>query len=82
MVSQVIESGRAGLYLRVIREGEAEAGMAMTLVDRPLPHWSMDRVFALLIAGGHRRQPEAVRALASEKLLAEAWRSRAERLVR
>lgn len=82
MVSRVIESGRAGLYLRVIREGEAEAGMAMTLIQRPLPHWPMDRVFDLLIAGGHRSEPDAVRALASERLLAEAWRSRAERLVR
>lgn len=82
MVSQVIESGRAGLYLRVIREGEAEAGMTMTLIDRPLPYWPMDRVFNLLIAGGHRRDPDAVRELASERLLAEAWRSRAEQLVR
>lgn len=82
MVSQVVASRRGGFYLRVIREGEAQAGMAMTLIDRPLPQWPMDRLFDLLIAGGHRREPGAVRALASERLLAEAWRSRAEQLAR
>lgn len=82
MVKQVIDSRRGGFYLRVIRTGEAEAGVAMTLVDRPLPQWPMDRVFDLLIAGGHRREPDAVHSLASERLLAEAWRSRAARLLR
>lgn len=81
MVSEIVQSHRGGIYLRVIREGEAAAGDAMTLTDRPFPHWPMDRVFELLIAGGHKREPEAVRALASEKLLAEAWRSRAEQLI-
>lgn len=76
----IIKTGRAGLYFRVIREGEAEAGTRMTLLDRPLPDWDMARVFRLLIGGGHRSEREAVRALAGMPVLAEAWRDRARKL--
>jgi len=44
-------TGRTGLYLRVIREGEAQAGDLMTLVERPHPEWSVARMSDLLIAG-------------------------------
>jgi len=37
-------------------------------------------VFRLLIAGGHKTEPEAVRALAAMPVLAEAWRGRAASL--
>lgn len=75
-----VRTGRVGLYLRVIREGEAQAGDVMTLVERPHPAWTVARTFDLLIAGGHRRDPAAVAELARMKVLAEAWRSRAEKL--
>lgn len=79
-MATIIKTGRAGLYFRVIREGEAEAGTRMTLLDRPLPDWNMVRVFRLLIGGGHRSEREAVRALAGMPVLAEAWRDRARKL--
>ncbi|MFB0875535.1 MULTISPECIES: MOSC domain-containing protein [unclassified Sphingobium] len=79
-MATIIKTGRAGLYFRVIREGEAEAGTRMTLLDRPLPDWDMARVFRLLIGGGHRSEREAVRALAGMPVLAEAWRDRARKL--
>lgn len=82
MVADVMNSGRAGIYLRVIRQGEAEAGDRMTLVERPLPEWDMARLFNLLIAGGHKRDPASVAALAAMPVLAEAWRQRAEDLSR
>lgn len=79
MMAHVISTGRAGIYLRVIREGEVEAGTEMELIDRPLPEWSVARVFDLLIGGGHRREPDAVLALARMTVLAEAWRFRARK---
>jgi MOSC domain-containing protein YiiM len=52
----------------------------MDLIERPQPEWTVERVFRLLIAGGHRRDPEAVRELANMPLLASAWRERAVKL--
>lgn len=81
-LASAMESGRCGLYLRVIREGEAQAGDVMTLTERPLPDWPIQRIFELLIAGGHKSDPAAVATLARTSLLAEAWRGRAEKLAR
>lgn len=80
VMATIIRTARAGLYFRVIREGEAEAGTGMALIDRPLPEWDMARVFRLLIGGGHRTEREAVHALAAMPVLAEAWRDRARKL--
>lgn len=82
ILASVIRSGRAGLYFRVIRTGEAEAGDRLRLIERPRPDWPMPRVFALLIGGGHKRDPAAVAMLAAMPVLAEAWRSRARELAR
>jgi MOSC domain-containing protein YiiM len=77
IVADVMASGRAGFYFRVIREGEAKAGDRLELVERPLSQWPMTRLFDLIVAGGHRRDPAGVAALAAMPVLAEAWRSRA-----
>jgi MOSC domain-containing protein YiiM len=80
VMATVVRTGRCGIYFRVIREGEAEAGIRMALLDRPLPQWSVARLFRLLIGGGHKADPDAVRALADMDVLAEAWRERARKL--
>lgn len=82
VLAKAVASGRCGLYLRVIREGEARAGDVMTLIERPHPDWTIARIFALLIGGGHRDDPAGVAALAQMPVLAEAWRGRAEKLAR
>lgn len=82
VLGQVVKSGRAGFYFRVIREGAAQAGDVMTLVERPLPQWPMTRVFDLIVAGGHKRDPGGTAELAAMPVLAEAWRSRAIELAR
>ncbi|MET0241516.1 MAG: MOSC domain-containing protein [Sphingobium sp.] len=82
ILASVVKSGRAGFYLRVIRQGEAQAGDRMVLTERPLPEWSVPRLFDLLVAGGHKRDPAGVAALAAMPVLAEAWRSRARELSR
>jgi MOSC domain-containing protein YiiM len=80
VMATIVKTGRCGIYFRVIREGEAQAGTRMDLLDRPLPGWPIERVFRLLIGGGHKREPEAVRALAGIGVLAESWRERARKL--
>lgn len=62
ILATVVKTGRAGLYFRVLREGEAEGKGRMELLDRPFPQWPIARVFRLLIAatqGGTRRRPGA-----------------------
>ena len=76
----MIRTGRSGWYYRVIEPGRARAGDALELVERPCPDWTVARVFTLLVGGGHRADPAALRALADEPLLAENWRNRAVRL--
>jgi len=80
VMGTIVKTARCGIYFRVIREGEAEAGTPMELLERPLPDWSIARVFRLLVGGGHKDEPEAVRALADMPVLAEAWRERARKL--
>ena len=81
ILATIVKTGRAGLYFRVLREGEAEAKGRMELLDRPFPQWPIARVFRLLIGGRHKGEPEAVRALANMPVLAEVWRDRARKLV-
>ncbi len=81
VMAEVVRSARSGWYYRVIEAGTVQAGDAIALVDRPLPEWSVARCFALLIGGGHKAEPAAVRALANEPLLSPTWRQRAAGLI-
>ena len=80
VMATIVKTARCGIYFRVLREGEAEAGVMMELLERPLPQWSIARVFRLLIGGGHKGEPDAVRTLTDMPVLAEAWRERARKL--
>jgi MOSC domain-containing protein YiiM len=80
VMATIVKTGRSGLYFRVLREGEAEANSRMELLDRPLPQWPIARIFRLLIGGGHKAEPDAVRSLAELPVLAEVWRDRARKL--
>ena len=77
----VVSSGRSGWYYRVIEEGAVAAGEALDLIERPLPDWTVARVFTLLIGGAGKRKPAALRALADMDALATNWRARAEKLL-
>lgn len=72
--SLMVHEGRSGWYYRVIEEGEVEAGDALTLVDRTLPEWTVRRVFDLIVAGKHKNDLAAFRALAEMDVLFEGWR--------
>ena len=77
----VVTSRRGGWYDRVIEDGAVGAGDALELIERPLPDWSVEHVFHLLIGGSGKREPAALRALAAMDLLAANWRARAEKLL-
>ncbi len=81
VTAQIVETRRSGWYYRVIEPGEVAAGDTITLADRPLPGWTVERVFGLLIAGEYEDDPAALRALAALEVLAESWRLRAGKLL-
>lgn len=78
--SLMVKERRSGWYYRVIEPGEARAGDSLSLVERPLPQWTVKRVFAVLIGGEYKRDRAALRALADMPLLFEGWRERARAL--
>jgi MOSC domain-containing protein YiiM len=80
--AMMVKERRSGWYYRVIEEGTAQAGDAMTLETRVLPDWTVSRVFGLLIAGDHKTDPAALRSLAGMSLLEVGWRKRAVELMR
>ena len=50
MAKRVQDSGRSGWYYRVLRPGLTLAGDALTLVERPHPDWSLQRINRLFYA--------------------------------
>lgn len=69
---QVIQNGRSGWYLRVLAAGELSAGLAIELVSRPRPTWTIARASRLLY-----HEPDNVAALeelANLPELSRAWR--------
>src|SRR3546814_4044377 len=72
----VVATGHSGWYYRVLEDGRVAAGDTLALIERPLPDWTVERVFALLIGGGGKREPAAVRVLAATEALAATWRAR------
>lgn len=77
----MVKQRRSGWYYRVIEEGMAAAGDGIELIERPLPDWTVKRVFALLIGGDHKKDPAALEALATMDLLYSGWRNRAIELL-
>lgn len=80
VTAEVVRTGRSGWYYRVIEPGMVAAGDQLELIDRTLPEWTIARTFALLVGGGHKRDPAALPELAGMAALAMSWRVRAEKL--
>lgn len=76
VMARVVTSRRCGWYYRVLEEGTVATGDDMTLVDRPSAHWTVARVFGLLIAGDHKRDRDGLEALGEVTALAEPWQRR------
>jgi MOSC domain-containing protein YiiM len=81
VVAMMVRTTRCGWYYRVIEEGLVKAGDTLTLLSRPQPEWTVERVIGLLIGGAGKRDAEAVAKLASMEVLASNWRARAQKMV-
>lgn len=72
LAKQVIAIGKSGWYLRILVEGEISSGVAMELVARPHPAWTVARASDLF---HHRKDDLAATAeLAAVPELSAAWR--------
>jgi MOSC domain-containing protein YiiM len=66
-------AGQTGYYLRVLEPGEVGAGDPLTLLDRPLPHWTVAALnHAMYVDKANIALADKLGAL---PLLANAWRS-------
>lgn len=72
LTQQVEETGRHGWYLRVLEEGEVEAGDAVTLLARPCPEWTVARAFRAMRC--RAADPREAANLRQVPALSEAWR--------
>jgi MOSC domain-containing protein YiiM len=70
--------GLTGWYLRVLGEGELEAGAPLTLLERPAPRWSVARANRVL--HGRPADRDAATELAVLPFLAPALRPQLEAL--
>ena len=84
LTGAVIKTGRCGGYFRVIEEGQVAPGDRIEQVRQADHDWTVERVFKLLIGGGHRGEgaKAELKALAALETLAESWRARAGKLAR
>lgn len=76
MARRVQDSGRSGWYYRVLHAGHAQAGDALTLIERPHPSWPLARLAALLY---QRVLDPAQLEPALELPLVPSWRKIIER---
>jgi MOSC domain-containing protein YiiM len=73
-IAVVNRNGRSGWYLRVLKEGWIEQGMAVELVDRPYPQWTVRRTAEVMLERNAREEEAAL--LAECPALAANWRER------
>ena len=83
LVAIVVRNGRSGWYLRVLEEGVIEAGMAVELIARPNPNWTMARASYIMHFCANDRA--LTLELADVPKLADSWvkelRERGEHLM-
>ncbi len=72
MVKRFLASGRTGFYLRVLQEGEVEAGNAIVLLARDAGNVSVADIVVLY--AGKRGDQELLRRASQAQALPEAWR--------
>jgi MOSC domain-containing protein YiiM len=72
LTARVYQHGWGGWYQRVLVEGEVEAGMPVTLLERPFPQYSVAFVNALM--NEWMTDAEADAALAHCEPLSPGWR--------
>ena len=71
----MMKTGRTGWYVRVLVEGELQAGDEVRILRRPNPAWTIARFNALILRQGATREEFA--ELAALEGLAEGWKQSA-----
>jgi MOSC domain-containing protein YiiM len=71
LVKLVVDSGRTGFYFRVLREGEARSGDAITVVERDPGAVSI--AFANTIFHHNRKDREGIMKVIAIPALSESW---------
>jgi MOSC domain-containing protein YiiM len=71
---RVVESGKSGWYLRVLRQGQVRVGDVLSLVERPHAAWTIARVNRVSYRLDPDGDPRDLGALAIVPALASAWR--------
>lgn len=74
MVERVVRTVRGGAYCRVLVPGRAQAGDLMILIERPLPEWSLTRLWKIVFGVSEERH--ALAELAASPQLSVSWRER------
>jgi MOSC domain-containing protein YiiM len=74
MITIVRKNGRSGWYLRVLIEGQLDAGLPVHRLDRPNPEWSIRRAARAMLTRG--RIPAEALELARCPGLSDEWRNR------
>lgn len=70
---EAINAGKTGFYLRVLETGEVGPGDELTLLERPLPDWTVARINDAMYV--QKDDAALADTLGRLPLLAEAWRS-------
>lgn len=77
MIRRIIANHRCGWYYRVIEEGVAGAGDALTLVERVQEDWSIERAFAALFDPARKPSPAEIDSLLAHPALSPQWQAKA-----
>ena len=72
LTERVQATGRHGWYMRVLEEGEVEAGEPIALLERPNADWTIERAFRAMNERGKNAAEAA--CLARVPALAVSWR--------
>jgi MOSC domain-containing protein YiiM len=70
-------TGRTGWYFRVLKEGFVEEGQIFTLLERPYPHWTIQKCNHIIHA--KQQNKEEMRELVQCELLAPSLRNTMEK---
>src|SRR5262249_19179569 len=72
LTERVRATGRHGWYMRVLEEGEVEAGQPITLLERPCAEWTIARAFRAM--NERAKNPAEAANLARVPALSVSWR--------
>ncbi len=75
MVAHIVTRGLCGFYLRVLEEGEAQAGDMLERTRIGNPDWSVARVFALVFGAGSKPSRGEIATLLELDGLSQQMRS-------